>query len=174
MTPRDPRIQQILNQPEIYREIARQDYNVPASQAMPIASHPDIAFRPSCSQIGPVWEPEVTAWVWQGKTIYKVPGQVTATEETLLDLQASGICLTGPEAKDVPLVSTDEVFAQFKQALLTHSSVTSERVLQGSAVPPQPGINWGWMILAPLPMISIGLGIILFSRRARKLIPNGK
>jgi hypothetical protein len=113
--PIDPRIEQILGDIDTYQRIALEDYDVPQWQALPPASAPDIAFRPSCSQLKPVWEQGQTAWVWEAGVIYETPGQATATPETFLELQAAGVCITGSHAEDVPLVPTDDVMAKFKE-----------------------------------------------------------
>lgn len=112
----DPRIEQILNQIEIYQEIAAKDYNVPAWQALPIASNPDIAFRPQCTQLDAIWQATDTAWVWEGQVIHNTPGQGTMTPLTALEMQAAGVCLTGSHAVDVPLVATNEIFQDFVEA----------------------------------------------------------
>lgn len=117
----DPRIEQILSQIEIYQAIAANDYGVPAWQAMPIASKPDIAFRPKCSQLEAIWQPTDTAWVWQGQSIHNTPGQGTMTPQTALELQGAGVCVTGSHAVDVPLVPTDSVYQEF--VLATSSAV---------------------------------------------------
>ncbi len=113
----DPQIQAIYDDIATYQAIAKDDYGVPQWQALPLASAPSIAFRPSCDQIETIWQADdTTAWVWQGQTIYTTPGQLhQGSLSTLLNLQAAGVCVVGSHAVDVPLVPTDEVFTKFEQ-----------------------------------------------------------
>lgn len=175
MKPIDPRVQQIQHQIAVYQNLAAQDYNIPAAQSLPIASRPDIAFRPSCAQIEPVWEPEQTAWVWQGETLYKTPGAKTATNEVLSNLQAAGICLADPQAQAVPLVMTDEVFTEFQElALPAHvtqaqdSQQVVSQLMQRMAVNFSLDNGWDLFVLAPMPLISLAIGIMILTRFDKK------
>jgi hypothetical protein len=170
MEPVDPRVQEILSQIEAYQTIARQGYNVPTRQALPVASQPDIAFRPSCTQLVPVWEPGRTAWVWQGQTIYKVPGQAIATETSLANLQAAGICLTGPQARYVPLVATDEVLLKLPpSAAVVAAPVANgltpvvKQCIQDIAAVAWP-TGWTLFVWAAIPMVLVGIGIGFWGR----------
>lgn len=167
MAPKDPQVPSILDRPEVYQKIA-QDYGVPAPQALPVASNPNVAFRPRCTQLEPVWEPEQTAWVWQGTILHRVPGQAAATQSAYRDLQASGICLADPAAKEVPLVSTDTVLAQVEQALAAEAVALADGMNSGAIANLQPGIHWPLLVLAPFPLVSVALSIVLWVRRAQK------
>jgi len=166
MTAVDPRFQQIRAKLHIYQEIAQQDYNVPPRQALPVASQPDIAFRPSCSQLEPIWEPgSITAWVWQGEVLYKTSGESLATDAAFADLAAAGVCLIGSNLQDIPLVSTDEVFAKFQQAVLATDA-------HGLASPPASGTasalqhQWLLFVWAALPLLVISALLALLGRRS--------
>jgi hypothetical protein len=159
--PIDPRIEQILGDIETYQRIALEDYDVPQWQALPPASAPDIAFRPSCSQLRPVWEQGQTAWVWDAGVIYETPGQATATPETFLELQAAGVCITGTHAEDVPMVPTDDVFTKFQEqssgavAIIPESAPApieqveqpAQPIQASTTAPVQAGSPWSYLIL---------------------------
>lgn len=171
----DPRIQRIQDQIEVYQNIALQDYNIPAAQSLPIASRPDIAFRPSCAQIEPVWEPEQTAWVWEGETLYKSPGAHTATNEVLSNLQAAGICLNEPQAQVVPLVMTDEVFAKFQKitspANVKQPQKTQQfvgQLIQNTTTSFSLYNGWELFLLAPMPLISVAISILILNRSDKR------
>jgi hypothetical protein len=171
--PIDPRIEQILGDIETYQRIALEDYDVPQWQALPPASAPDIAFRPSCSQLRPVWEQGQTAWVWDAGVIYETPGQATATPETFLELQAAGVCITGSHAEDVPLVPTDDVFAKFKEqtsgavAIIPEPAAAPIEQVEQPPTPPLPPVEtasvvpgnpWSYLFL----IVGCGLAIAGF------------
>jgi hypothetical protein len=170
-----PRIEQILGDIDTYQRIALKDYDVPQWQALPPASAPDIAFRPSCSQLRPVWEQGQTAWVWEAGVIYETPGQATATPETFLELQAAGVCITGTHAEDVPLVPTDDVMAKFQAQTSGAVAVIPEPapapveqveqpaqpiqpVQAGAPAPVVPGNPWSYLVL----IVGCGLAIAGF------------
>jgi hypothetical protein len=165
----DPRIEQILSQVELYQAIALENYDVPAWQALPIASAPDIAFRPHCSQLEPVWQSSDTAWLWDGQRVHTTPDQGRMTTQTALELQAAGVCLTGSHAVDVPLVSTDEVFIQFTQAqsnavALIPDSATSEPAAPepapvATAAPTEGNAGFNPLALVLMVLVLAGLGI---------------
>jgi len=164
--PIDPRIEQILSQVEVYQQVAAGDYGVPAWQALPIASNPDIAFRPHCQQLEPVWQATDTAWVWQGQTIYTTLGQGTMGQQTALELQAAGVCITGSHAVDVPLVSTDEVYAKFTNArsnavALISDSATTEPAPTATAEAPIEASAGGvslWLLGVAVVLAGLGVG----------------
>lgn len=163
MTAVDPRFQQIRAKLHIYQEIAQRDYGVPPRQALPVASQPDIAFRPSCYQLEPVWEPEQTAWLWDGKTLYKTPGGALANDEIFAELAAAGVCVVGSNLQKVPLVPTDEVLAKLQSAI----AATPVNEL---AEPPASGLaslspyQWGLFLWAALPLLAIGGLMALLGR----------
>jgi hypothetical protein len=170
--PIDPRIEQILGDIDTYQRIALKDYDVPQWQALPPASAPDIAFRPSCNQLKPVWEQGQTAWVWDAGVIYETPGQATATPETFLELQAAGVCITGTHAEEVPLVPTDDVMAKFQAqtsgavAVIPESAPApveqveqpTQPVQAGVPAPVMPGNPWSYLVL----IVGCGLAIAGF------------
>jgi len=167
MTADAPRIAQIRAQLQIYQEIAQSDYSVPPRQAFPIASRPDIAFRPSCYQLEPVWEPTETAWVWEGEVLYRTPGSSLATDSALAELASSGICLIGSNIRKIPLVPTDEVFAKFEAAVT--ATAATEAVEES---PPSTVTNaqrwsnqWDLIIWLALPLLAISAAIVALSRR---------
>ena len=167
----DPQIQQIQDQIEAYQNMARQEYNVPTEQSLPIASRPDIAFRPNCAQLEAVWEAEQTAWVWEGETLYKTTGAVTATNEMLLNLQSAGICSASPHAQNVSLVMTDEVLIKL-QLLKSEADVTYpqgvqqvvSQLISKTAVIFPLNNSWPLFVRAPIPMIGIAIGLIVLGR----------
>ena len=180
--PIDPRIEQILTQIEIYQQVAA-DYEVPTWQALPIASNPAIAFRPNCTQLEPVWQPTDTAWVWNGQTVYTTPGQGSMGQQTALELQAAGVCITGSHAVDVPLVSTDEVFAKFTQARsnavaqLPNTTTTEPAapVVDTAPVENSPGFNPVPLVLMVIVLVGLGIGAkFLLRKQPRKTAPKGK
>jgi len=181
--PIDPRIEQILSQIETYQSVAA-DYGVPAWHAMPIASNTAIAFRPNCSQLEAVWQGDSTAWVWDGSNIYTTPERALMTPGMALELQAAGVCITGSHAVDVPLVSTDEVFAKFTSArsgavALIPDSTTSEPaapVAEVAAVETSASVNFTALFLmgCVLVFLVVGAKYLLFkpaSKAAQKVKP---
>lgn len=154
MTAIDPRFQQIRAKLHIYQEIARQDYDVPPRQALPVASRPDIAFRPSCYQLEPVWEPTQTAWVWEGEIIYKTSGGSLASDEIFADLAAAGVCVVGSNLQKVPLVPTDEVFAKLQSAIATPPLSASSGTLTVGTTQLTTE-QWGLFVWAALPLLAI-------------------
>lgn len=159
------RLSEIRSKLQIYQEIAQRDYDVPPRQALPVASRPDIAFRPSCYQLEPVWEPGETAWVWEGEVLYRTPGEALATDEKLAELAAAGVCLIGSNIRKIPLVPTDEVFAKFQEAV-------SAAQLGTEAQPaPATGIDrwsnqWDLIIWAALPLLAISALVAALRRRS--------
>lgn len=144
-----------------YQQIAREIYGIPASQARPISTRPDIAFRPSCAQILPVWEIEQTAWVWRNQILYRTSGESLATEESLSWLQNAGVCDLGAGAISIPLVPTEEVFAKLQEAI---SSTTAQPVgyaeqsLDGSMTTGVPITqHWELFVWAAMPILGFGL-----------------
>lgn len=154
MTAIDSRFQQIRAKLHIYQEIAQQDYGVPPRQALPVASQPDIAFRPSCYQLDPVWEPEQTAWVWDGEILYRTPGGSLANDEIFAELAAAGVCVVGSNLQKVPLVPTDEVFAKLQTAI---AATTAEAEAQPYSPTPTAWSpdQWGLFVWAALPLLAI-------------------
>jgi hypothetical protein len=170
--PIDPRIEQILGDIDTYQRIALEDYDVPQWQALPPASAPDIAFRPSCSQLKPVWEQGQTAWVWEAGVIYETPGQATATPETFLELQGAGVCITGTHAEDVPLVPTDDVMAKFQAqtsgavAIIPEPAPAPVEQVEQPAQPVQPvQVNAGVSVVPGNPwsylFLIVGCGLAI-------------
>jgi hypothetical protein len=165
MTGDDSRVAQIRAQLQVYQEIAQRDYSVPPRQAFPIASRPDIAFRPSCYQLEPVWEPTQTAWVWEGEIIYRTPGSSLATEELLTELAASGVCLVGSNISKIPIVPTDEVFAKFQTAIAATQTAAEPPPL--SMTNAQRWSNqWDLIIWLALPLLAISALLVGLSRRS--------
>jgi len=166
MTAVDPRFQQIRAKLHIYQEIAQHDYDVPPRQALPVASQPDIAFRPSCNQLEPVWEPgSSTAWVWQREILYQTAGESLATDEIFADLAAAGVCLIGSNIQDIPLVPTDEVFPKFQQAV--SASAANDQAAQpaaGFAIALQN--QWALFVWATLPLLAIGALMAFLGHRS--------
>ena len=165
MTADDSRIAQIRDQLQIYQAIAQSDYSVPPRQAFPIASRPDIAFRPSCYQLEPVWEPAKTAWVWEDEIVYRTPGSSLATEDVLAELASSGVCLVGSNIREIPIVPTDEVFAKFQKAVTVTQAVEE----------PEPATapnaqrwsqQWDLIIWLALPLLALSALIAALNRRS--------
>lgn len=163
MTAVDPRFQQIRAKLHIYQEIAQRDYGVPPRQALPVASRPEIAFRPSCYQLDPVWEPEQTAWVWDKEILYRTPGGSLASDEIFAELAAAGVCVVGSDLQKVPLVPTDEVFAKLQTAI---AATTAEVDVQAPS--PHPAAlsphQWALFVWAALPLLAWG-GLIAWLGR---------
>lgn len=161
----DPRLSEIRSKLQIYQEIAQRDYDVPPRQALPVSSRPDIAFRPSCYQLEPIWEPSETAWVWNNEVLYRTPGEALATDEKLAELAAAGVCLIGSNIREIPLVSTDEVFAKFQAAVAASSA---ELAVQPTV---EPGANrwsnqWDLIIWAALPLLAISAVVAFLRHRS--------
>jgi hypothetical protein len=169
MTAIDPRIEAILGNVEAYQATARELHNVPAWQALPPASAPDVAYRPRCSQLEPIWQADTTDWVWSGTNIHTTPGQSTMTPQVALEHQAAGICLTGSHAVDVPLVATDDVFSDFvrrvdgPRAIAASPPEAQQEIPQAIATPaPEPG---GGVPFLPAVLVAAGiLGVFFYSR----------
>lgn len=165
MTVADPRVSQIRDQLQIYQAIAQSDYSVPPRQALPVASRPDIAFRPSCDQLEPVWESTATAWVWEDEVLYRTPGEYLATEDKLAELAAAGVCLIGSNIREISLVSTDEVFSKFQQ--VTSTSQVETAVQPVAIVDAQRWSNrWDLVIWSALPLLAISALVVVWSRRS--------
>ncbi len=175
MTAIDPRIEAILGNISAYQATARELHNVPAWQALPPASAPDVAYRPSClTQLEPVWQDGTTDWVWEGTKIHTTPGQSTMSPQVALEHQAAGICLTGSHAVDVPLVSTDDVFTQFEQRVSSSARVIAaappeaqpEQAEQPQAIAtPAPETGGGVPFLPAVLVAAAILGVFFYSRR---------
>ena len=165
MTATDSRISQIRAKLQVYQEIAQSDYSVPPRQALPVSSRPDIAFRPSCYQLEPVWEPTVTAWIWDDEILYRTPGQYLATEDKLAELAAAGVCVIGSNIRKVPLVPTDEVFPRFQQIVLTSPAETVVQPV--TTVDAQRWSNrWDLVIWSALPILAISVLLVFLGRRS--------
>lgn len=165
MTAADPRVSQIRTKLQIYQEIAQSDYSVPPRQALPVSSRPDIAFRPSCDQLEPVWEPTATAWVWEGEVLYRTPGEYLATEDKLAELAAAGVCLVGSNIRQIPLIQTDEVFPKFQQVASTSQVDTAAQPV--TAVNAQHWSNrWDLVIWSALPLLVISTLVVAWGRRS--------
>ena len=165
MTAADPRVSQIRAKLQVYQEIAQSDYSVPPRQALPVASRPDIAFRPSCYQLEPVWEPTATAWVWDGEILYRTPGEYLATEDKLAELAAAGVCLIGSNIRDIPLVPTEEVFSKFQQAALTsQTEIIAQPVATVDAE--RWSNRWDLLIWSALPLLAISALVVVLGRRS--------
>ena len=165
MTAADPRVSQIRARLQIYQDIAQSEYSVPPHQALPIASRPDIAFRPSCYQLNPVWEPTATAWVWDGQILHRTPGESLATEEKLAELAAAGVCLVGSNIRKIPLVFTDEVFPVFQQAVSTAQEQIDAQPV--ATVNTQRWHNrWDVIIWAALQILALSFVIAVLRHRA--------
>jgi hypothetical protein len=167
----DPQIQQIYDDIATYQAIAEADYGVPAWQALPVASAPHIAFRPSCSQLEPVWQTSTTVWVWAGELIYSNPEHLPATPEVWAQLQAAGVCLAGSHAVEIPLVATAEVMPKFESqvtaaqpiAVLPEANESPvPQVIQPAVVTAAPATSArSGMAGAVLPvLVLLGLGAI--------------
>ncbi|WP_204137577.1 hypothetical protein [Halomicronema sp. CCY15110] len=165
MTADNPRIAQIRDQLQIYQAIAQSDYSVPPRQAFPVASRPDIAFRPSCYQLEPVWEPTQTAWVWEDEILYRTPGSSLATEDVLTELAASGVCLIGSNIRKIPIVPTDEVFTKF-QAAVTATQVVEETQPMAPTNAQRWSQQWDLIIWLALPLLAISAVLVALSRRS--------
>lgn len=113
MQPIDQRIQQILDHIEAYQQVALADYGVPAWQALPPASAPHLAFRPSCRQLEGSQDQGGYTWLWDGEVIYQRPH--------FEDLVVSGVCVSGSHAVAVPKVLTDELWKKFETVIDTPS-----------------------------------------------------
>ncbi|NEQ44573.1 MAG: hypothetical protein F6K00_13825 [Leptolyngbya sp. SIOISBB] len=165
MTAADPRVSQIRTKLQIYQEIAQSDYSVPPRQALPVASRSDIAFRPSCYQLEPVWEPTATAWVWEGEVLYRTPGEYLATEDKLAELAAAGVCLVGSNIRKIPLIQTDEVFPKFQQLASTSQVETAVQPID--TVDVQRWSNrWDLVIWSALPLLAISALVVTLGRRS--------
>lgn len=164
----DPQIQQIYDDIATYQAIALETYEVPAWQALPVASRPDIAFRPSCGQLEGVWVPGGTDWLWNGEHLHSIPNRHNQIEAAP-HLQSAGICITGTHAEEVPMVPTSEVFTEFQRqvsgavAVMPETQANVEQagtVVQAeapTAAPAQPGINWGALVPIAVAVIALGL-----------------
>ncbi|MEM6433281.1 MAG: hypothetical protein AAF773_05400 [Cyanobacteria bacterium P01_D01_bin.115] len=109
MKPIDQRIQQIFDHIEAYQQVALEDYGVPAWQALPPASAPHLAFRPSCGQLEGIQDESGYTWTWNGEVIYQRPH--------FEDLVVSGVCVSGSHAEEVPKVLTDELWKKFETVI---------------------------------------------------------
>lgn len=132
MPPIDQRIQQILDHIEAYQQVALADYGVPAWQALPPASAPHLAFRPSCRQLEGSQDQSGYTWLWDGEVIYQRPH--------FEDLVVSGVCVSGSHAVAVPKVLTDELWKKFETVIETSSrAVVAEPATSTvEEQPPQP------------------------------------
>lgn len=132
MPPIDQRIQQILDHIEAYQQVALADYGVPAWQALPPASAPHLAFRPSCHQLEGSQDQGGYTWLWDGEVIYQRPH--------FEDLVVSGVCVSGSHAVAVPKVLTDELWKKFETVIETSSrAVVAEPATSTvEEQPPQP------------------------------------
>jgi len=163
----DDRIQMIYDNIEAYQQLALDEYGVPAWQALPPASRPDLAFRPACRQLtyGQIEGEHV--WHWDGELIYRSP--------KILDAADAGLCKRGAtHAVEVPKVLTADVWSQFESAIADTGravAVIPERevveVVDETPKPPQEPVATTAQPSTEsrqlFPFIWVGLGAVAFA-----------
>jgi hypothetical protein len=165
-------IQQVKAVLDNYQRIAADDYGVTNHhQALPIASRPDIAFRPACSQLSEVWLPGgFTAYTFEGEEVYRQAGQHKASSaESRLFLSGAGVCIDGDRAVDVPLVPTDAVLTRAKAganapiiSMQPSETVVTQTIQADDEPPPVVVANQSSLTGVVLPILALmGVSAIL-------------
>jgi hypothetical protein len=104
-------------------------------------------------------------------------------QQTALELQAAGVCITGSHAVDVPLVSTDEVYAKFTQsrsnavAQLPNTTTTEPAAPVDDAAPTEAATGFNPVPLVLMVIVLVGLGIgakFLLRKQPKKTDPKSK
>jgi len=111
-----------------YQTVAARDYGVTnVKQAFPIASRPDIAFRPKCDQLTEVWTAEgQTVFLFQNEEVYRLEGSHKASSsESVLTLSSAGVCVTGGDTTLAPLTRTVDVLNKVNATSSTPITVTT-------------------------------------------------
>jgi hypothetical protein len=143
-----------------YQQIAADQYGISnTAQAFPMASRPDIAFRPACSQLSEVWLPGgMTAYTFEGQEIYRQQGQHNASStESRLFLSGAGICVDGNQTTDIPLVQTEEILTLARVGANTPVAVPAQPPVEDPPPPTSSSLFSG--VLAPV-LVLVGLGAI--------------
>jgi hypothetical protein len=155
-----------------------QDYNwngttIPSQQTLSPAGHPDIAFRPSCGQLGEVLQAN-------GLTAYTVnlpDGNVRILEEmpprprtdAEFDLDAAGLCKIG--GVNVPIVFASQLP---EPAVVAPEVAPVEVAATGAEAAPEPstGINRWQVVVGLFCLGAAGLILLSVLGKARRQKPD--
>jgi hypothetical protein len=130
---------------------------IPGPQAQPPAGHPDIAFRPACTQVGAVYQanglvahtiplPDNTI-----RTLIEMPPMTQG--DAVRELDTAGLCKVG--GIDVPIVLTDQLP---QQSIGQVAASVSDAPPMATVATDGDGFAWGTVALLGGALV-VGLGV---------------
>ncbi|MEM9979725.1 MAG: hypothetical protein AAF808_19025 [Cyanobacteria bacterium P01_D01_bin.2] len=149
------------------------DITIAGQQAQPPAGHDDIAFRPSCGQVTATLQANGQVAhainLPDGQTRILAEYDNMPVDKAHLYLDAEGLCKTGPDAIEVPIIYTTQVPEQAvaqATAIPTESgAVTGTETGVGTTTASPAGGGLGMMLVGAVALAVIGGGFVWLTQR---------
>lgn len=130
---------------------------IPGPQAQPPAGHPDIAFRPACTQVGAVYQANGlvahTIPLPDGTTRTLIEMNPMDGGKVVRELDTAGLCKVG--GIDVPIIFTDQLP---QQSIGQVAASVSDAPPIATVTTDEDGFAWGTVALLGGVLV-VGLGV---------------